>query len=369
MSCMASPLAVFDVKPVQLRSRTADRESVELDLTFNLELEHRVWLLTCRVDRRRPETDPARLDWDGYQSELCLPEAWQPSLLATEGQFGGSWPLGQLRPDGAVEHPTLCWGPMPGDRVVVVRSAPQTDVVGVWLITGARFGHGGAVRYSHRPLVSCLEPVPLRAALRHDADLAHCWDTYFARSSRSRGRFVPLEGAGLSAVMRTVGIDPRWLCGPAGLLPDCSMSNVRPDHSYRPATRLRTTLSSEARAEERAVAEAVDWLLGPPSLGAVDDRGDVEIVASSGRGTSMVARRRDEVHEVVALGLVSTSLDDIELCPTVVFEAHDAAASGRNWSLMVTLDALGTGRTIGFSARAVAACFDPVSGRSGLTGT
>jgi hypothetical protein len=355
---MASPVAVYHVKPHQLSaSQDTDGEG-DLDLTFNLDLEHRVWLSKWKVDRRRPETDPARLDWDSYEPELCAPDLWQPSWLSTAKTFGGSWDLNVLRPSTSIEHDEVTWGPMPGDRVVVYRTAPNADIVGVWLITGARYRADGAVSYSHRPLVSCLNPVPLRPSLRLDADLAECWDDYFGRRSRVRGRFMPLEGAGLSALMRTVGIDPQWLCGPTDLLPDCSMSNVLPDRSYRAATRLRTGLSPEAVAESRAIAETVDWLLASGT-----EATDVETMTSSGRGACLVARCGDDMKEVVALGVVGASIDDIELCPTIVYEAVDAVESGRSWSLMVTLDACGPGRTLRFDALAVATCFDPTSGR------
>jgi hypothetical protein len=156
--------------------------------------------------------------------------------------------------------------------------------------------------------------------------------------------------------MRTVGIDPQLLCGPASLLPDCSMSNVRPGGAYRPATYLHTVLSAEGRAESKGVTEAADWYV---RMGF----DEVETVASHGSSVCLVARRGDDLAELVAAGVIGASVDDIELCPTVVLEATVAAATGRVWSLVVTLDALGLGRTIRFNAQAVTACFDPVSGR------
>lgn len=351
-------IALYHKKSRQLPAPACEQASQDascIDLTFNLELEHRVWLARFKVERRDPAgTDPARLDWDAYEPDLCLPDIWQPSWLATEAHFGGRWSPNEFTAsDGTL--------PIVGDRVVAYRTGSHGDVVGVWLITGASYGPNGALRFSHRPLVSCLEPVLLRPEVRYDADLAECWASVFGRSSRQRGSFFPLEGPALSAVMRTVGIDPQLLCGPAANLPDCSMSNVRPGAAYRPATYLRTDLSVEARAERRALAEAIDWLR--TDWFRTETFGHIETIAAHGDGVCLVARADDHVAEVVALGLDSSEFDDLTLCPTLIMEAANAVEAGRDWNLIVTLDALGAGRTLRFDARAVALCFDPASGR------
>ena len=257
---------------------------------------------------------------------------------------------------------------MPGDRVVAYRRDAQ-DVVGVWLVTGARFGGGGGeVSYSVRPLVSCVHPVALAPAGRWDADLAQAWEQTFGRSAARRGPLLSLEGAALSGVMRTVGIDPRLLCGPIEGLPECSLSNRRPGVGFRPATRLQTTLSAARRMEERALAEAVDWFLDQQQAGATDvetvgcgDQPGMHLVARSSVATEGFAEGR--IHQATSVAVAGPSLDDIELCPTLVHEALDASETGRHWSLLVTLDALGDGRTLRIDAAAVAVCFDPRSGR------
>lgn len=360
-------IAVYDVKPNQLSVPVAGPPR-PAGPTFDLELEHRVWLAKYRVDPGdRRATDPQVLEWDAYEPSLSIPELWGPSMLSTKAQFGGRWSTGDLLA-GPVD------GPVPGDRVVMFRQSPYLDVVGVVLITGASYGQNGAVRYSHRPLVSCLAPVKLKSALRTDADLAEAWSSHFGRASRSQGPFMALDGPALSGVLRTVGIDPILLCGPVEQLPDCSMSNVEPGAAYRSATYLHTELSAEARLERRAVAEAVDWLLADRGEDLASGFTDVETVAGAETadgattGVCLVARHDDIVAEVVAVGVVGSSIDQIELCPTVVLEAVEASADGRNWSVVVTLDALGAGRTLRFDALAVATCFDPQSGRVDLGG-
>lgn len=358
-------IAVYDVKPNQLPTPLAGPDRTATP-TFDLALEHRVWLAKYRVDpANRRATDPQVLEWDAYEPSLSIPDLWRPSMLSTTTHYGGPWSPGDL-PASPVD------GPVPGDRVVMFRQSPYLDVVGVVLITGASYGQDGAVRYSHRPLVSCLAPVKLKPAMRADADLAEAWSSHFGRASRSKGPFMTLDGAALSGVLRTVGIDPVLLCGPVEQLPDCSMSNVEPGTTHRPATYLHTELSHEALLERRAVAEAVDWLLADRGEDLATGFTDVETVAAvpiadgATTGVCLVARHNDIVAEVVAAGVIGASIDQIELCPTLVLEAVEAAAEGRNWSVVVTLDALGAGRTLRFDALAVATCFDPQSGRVGL---
>ncbi|MDA3040058.1 MAG: hypothetical protein O3C27_11125 [Actinomycetota bacterium] len=358
---MAPPLAVFHTKPRQLAPWNP--AAAETEPGFSMELEHRVWLAKFGRGHADPETYP----WDHDQRGLCLPGTWLPSPLSTVG-FGGGFRPGDLRPTGSSPAPERAWGPMPGDRVVAYRRDAQ-DVVGVWLVTGARFGGGGGeVSYSVRPLVSCVHPVALAPAGRWDADLAQAWEQTFGRSAARRGPLLSLEGAALSGVMRTVGIDPRLLCGPIEGLPECSLSNRRPGVGFRPATRLQTTLSAARRMEERALAEAVDWFLDQQQAGATDvetvgcgDQPGMHLVARSSVATEGFAEGR--IHQATSVAVAGPSLDDIELCPTLVHEALDASETGRHWSLLVTLDALGDGRTLRIDAAAVAVCFDPRSGR------
>ncbi len=357
---MARPLAVFHPKPRQLTRWNPPL--TEAEPGFSMELEHRVWLAKFG----RGHADPETYDWDQYQGGLCLPGTWLPSPLSTVG-FGGGFRPGELRPIGPTPDSERAWGPVPGDRVVAYRRETQ-DIVGVWLVTGARYGRGGEVRYSVRPLVSCLHPVALAPARRSDADLAHAWERTFGRAGTGRGALVALEGSALSGVMRTVGIDPRLLCGPIEGLPDCSLSNRRPAAGFRPATRLQTTLSTARLMEERALAEAVDWFLDRREANATDvetigcgDQPGMHLVARSSVATEGFVEGR--IHQATSLAVSGPSLDDIELCPTLVHEALDAAESGRHWSLLVTLDASGVGRTLRIDASAVAVCFDPLSGR------
>lgn len=357
---MARPLAVFHPKPRQLDRWSPPAAAVEPG--FCMELEHRVWLAKFG----RGHQDPVTYDWDDYPRGLCLPGTWQPSPLSTTG-FGGGFKPGDLRPVGPRPDVERAWGPVPGDRVVAYRRDAQ-DVVGVWLVTGARYGVGGEVCYSVRPLVSCLHPVALASSRRYDADLEQAWNGTFGRHGTQRGALVSLEGPALSGVMRSVGIDPRLLCGPIDGLPDCSLSNRRPSPGFRPATRLQTSLGPARQLEERALAEAVDWFLDRAEANATDvetvgygDQPGIHLVARSSVATEGFAEGR--IHQATAIGVAGTSLDDIELCPTLVHEALDAAESGRHWSLLVTLDALGHGRTLRIDARAVAVCFDPLSGR------
>ena len=330
-----------------------------------MEFQHRVWLARFG----RSHVDPLAFDWDGYAPGLCLPATWRSSPLSTIG-FGGSFAAGALRPTGPVADEELAWGPLPGDRVVAYRRASQ-DVVGVWLVSGARYGRNGEARYGVRPLVSCLRPVSLADGRRHDADLEQAWEATFGRGASHRGALISLDGPALAGVMRSVGLDPRLLCGPLEGLADCSLSNRLPGAGFRPAMRLQTALSRSRRMEERGLAEAVDWFLSGsvPGVAANDTATrallDVETVGVADQpGVHLVARSGDGgVHQAMSIAVAGTSLDDLELCPTVVHEAIDAVECGRRWSLFVTLDALGVGRTIRLDAPAVAVCFDAQSGR------
>jgi hypothetical protein len=353
---MERSLAVHHVKPQQLGAW--DQPPSFDEPGFVLELEHRVWL--ARFGARHD--DPLRYDWDRYGGGSGLPETWLPSPLSTTG-FGGAFHPGELGPLGAGPDVGRAWGPLPGDRVVAYRRRHQ-QVVGVWLVTGSRFGPRGQTRYGVRPVLSCLEPVEIVAHRSQDADLDQAWEQTFGRSGAGSGALMGLGGPALSGVIRSVGIDPRLMCGPVAGLPDCSLLNRPPAAGFRPATRLQTMLSASRRADERALGEAVQWIRARSLVGFGRGPIDMETVGAGDLpGFHLVARCGNAVHRVTTLGLVSDRFDDLELCPTVVLEAADAARDGRAWSLMVTFDALGVGRTLRFDAPMVALCFDSRSGR------
>ena len=185
-----------------------------------LRLPNRVWLARFGS----AQLDPSDANWEETLEEHQngLPPLWQKTWLETSLKWPGSKWDGSRR-----GTPNFQQCPMVGDRVVVYRTAPHNELLGLWLITGVQFNQRGLLRLSHRPLVRFEQPIKSKYLRDADPDIRSGWKNTFGVGAR--GRFlVELTDQAFFGLVRGTGINTDLFVGAVADLPICLMWSRHP---------------------------------------------------------------------------------------------------------------------------------------------